>query len=467
MAANEATSATNNKSSDGGLSAAGFKKSIVKKSINIKIAGGTAAPNATASSSSPNTNQSTTSSNQLTSLQKQQNSLSNKLKQSAAKLKTVESAPELTYKSNPQSTSGPMNQMIGQNNMMNNAYPSQYTGGLPPTGLQSLPSAALLPSIPPPNVGLMPNGPALMPTPQFPPNRMPGNQYGNSAPFNVPPPTHLLMQPHQVYPGNGAPGFNMPPNLVQQGQQPLLFNPYMMMHPNGMNQQQQQQQQRIPGPNNMRQSEQDAEYDEYRMMGDDAYDLDDQEPSYNNKYRKDEYDYNYDLDMDDMDDMLGESKRSKKHHKTHHRSKKHKKHKKSSKESDQEDEMIDDLDGIKSMLKEVLTNHIDMLTKAKDFELIPTLNGLLEQVVNDDSSLTHEDCVSIHQTVKSLFDAEEEGEVEKQEDEAKSRKRKNKDSSSRSRRQKKAKDEMEAGEIDDMYDDQEAIVQKEYYDLLR
>ena len=158
-------------------------------------------------------------------------------------------------------------------------------------------------------------------------------------------------------------------------------------------------------------------------------------------------------------------------------------------------------------MKNVLSIHVEN-NEDFDEEMRGTLNSLLQQIIEDDGSLTFEDLSHIHETVKSLLDVggEENVEVEEEdeEEERKRRKRKkmhrngkgtaNLDSSggledSRSKKEalrydddlkpskkkrryeterRSKKDdglEIESGEIDDVYDN-EFIVQKEFQDLL-
>lgn len=135
------------------------------------------------------------------------------------------------------------------------------------------------------------------------------------------------------------------------------------------------------------------------------------------------------------------------------------------------------------MLKNVLEMHINNL---EDLDLKANLEGLLDQIVNDDGSLTYEDCLNIHTTVKSLFEqvGADEGELEesdlemdrkkkkKSKDEGKAAKRRSKSSTddlkpSKKKRKYQDEGEVEAGEIDDMYDDdqgqfQDLMTKKKY-----
>lgn len=254
-----------------------------------------------------------------------------------------------------------------------------------------------------------------------------------------------------------------------------------------------------------------------------AYDLDDvtnfmhqneDDLFLNENYDQDYGEYNLE-DLDDLDAIMKDNhksssrryaKKSKHHH--HHKSSKknNKKHKQKSGRRDEDEEndfdgdqeeVEQDLESIKKMLKNVLEMHINNLEEA-DMDLKAMLNGLLEQILSDDGSLTYEDCVNIHSTVKSLFetnedDAEVEVEVEDEisEDEIKKKKtakRRNKSSDDLKPSKKKRKyqkedsyddeqehnqdelmmskkksnkpkrslaevEEVEAGEIDDVYDD--------------
>lgn len=253
--------------------------------------------------------------------------------------------------------------------------------------------------------------------------------------------------------------------------------------------------------------------DRVNINDDAAYDMDedDDEAQYINNsgnepkkhHQKYDYDYNYDLELDNITDIITErqqtstrrhennrsssNSRSKKHH--HKSSASTSRSKKSSRNKYDDDDDENELVSIKSMLKGVLEMHISNLDD-NDEELRATLENLLDQVTDDNDSLTYEDCVNIHKTVKGLFEDQDEGEESENEDvrrrrrkhhgglsddnmaDDRSRKSKKKKSKSRRRNDDEAdrhrlNAEVEAGEIDDVYDDgDELVVEKEFKDLL-
>ena len=169
-----------------------------------------------------------------------------------------------------------------------------------------------------------------------------------------------------------------------------------------------------------------------------------------------------------------------------------------------------DLDAIKDMLKNILTIHIEN-DQEHDQDLKATLESLLTQITEDDGALTFEELSQIHMTIKSLLEgdanasSENDSDVEVSDSDESSRSRRKKrkraeprsskeelrtskkkrkhpgegrrkrrhrdagfegsSSFERSREDEKNLAEVEAGEIDDVYDE-EFIVEKEFEDLL-
>lgn len=428
--------------SSSGMAAAGFKN-FVKKSISIKIKtndqfGG-------ASPSDVTTLQSTAS--QLTDLQKQQMAISNKL---ARKIKT------------DTTTAPPLVQTV---------HVEEKTAPVMPKTSSDLTSLAQIR----PQMGQsVQAGQGLLPIPNnLGPNARPGFMAANNAPSaygypaNVRMPVGAGTMPPLQYPtmAPASLGFNMAPQTTPSfqniNQQPI-GQPF------------QAQGQSLLGPvpthlppqyqfNQRYQDDYPSYLEEEEELGDDAaYDLDDNA-------------YNYDLD-EDLDSIINESrsKRRDKDSKRHRSKKSSKKHKRKKYESESESE---NLDSIKEMLKNVLESHMDQLDESDD-DLRMTLAGLLDQIANDDGSLTYEDCVNIHESVKALFGDREEGEetddeLRRKKKKKSSAKRRNKSSEDLKPSKKKRKEngkraESEEGEIDDVYDDDEQfIVEKEYQDLLK
>lgn len=420
-----------------GMAAAGFKN-FVKKSISIKIKtndqfGG-------ASPSEVTTLQSTAS--QLTDLQKQQMAISNKL---ARKFKT--------------DTSTTATQLVQTLHVEEKAALT-----MPKTSSDLTSLAQIRPQI----GQTAQTGQGLLPVPNLGSNVRPGfisanntaNSYG--YPPNVRMPVSSGAIPSGVFPPIA---FNM------VAQTPASFQ---NINPQPIAQPFQTQGQSLLGPvpthlppqyqfNQRYQDDYPSYLDEEEELGDDAaYDLDDNA-------------YNYDLD-EDLDSIINESrvKRKEKDSKRHRSKKSAKKHKRKKYESESDAE---NLDSVKQMLKNVLESHMDQLDESDD-DLRMTLASLLDQIANDDGSLTYEDCVSIHESVKALLGDREEGEetddeLKRKKKKKSSTKRRNKSSEDLKPSKKKRKEngkraESEEGEIDDVYDDDEQfIVEKEYQDLLK
>lgn len=214
-----------------------------------------------------------------------------------------------------------------------------------------------------------------------------------------------------------------------------------------------------------------------------------------------------DLSDDDSESILSElkskSKRRKQSSKSKSKQKRSKRKHLDSDEEDEEDEEEDvngpNIDALKEMLINVLQSQIDDTENDIDEEIKLTLSGLLSQVQEDTGSLTYEDLSNIHLTVKKLLT----GETSDQTEDDQKLKRKKKRSKQRShskdfdsdldddedklknkapykkkrrfqddkKRDKSNRDtlysnaEVEAGEIDDVYDDK-FVVEDEFQDLL-
>lgn len=507
-------------SAAGGIAAAGFKQ-FVKKSISIKIK-----TNESGAETSLNTSN---SSSQLTELQKQQNAISNKLKQSAKKQADVPVPAAATSATSTEAEIASEN-LKSQTAKVPEVSPaeklrlqySQYTSnaGLLPTGHTAPPpNAAATALLPPP---VLPPGYITGPPSSFayPPPSLSGPRMMN---VNVPPPNmmnvrpggELLHHPH-AYPHTHLqpPPQHMHPNMMANN--PHAMPPHMMQYPPGhpaaLHPMYQQNPNVSPGgalmpgynpmlaPPKMNKPYYGEEDDQLNINDDAAYDLDDDGPG---AEPDNNYDYNYDFEMENINDLIRDDpKRGKKSSK----SRKHKSRQKSRRHDSDEDEPESDMAGedlvsIKEMLKNVIQMHINNIDEG-DEDLKSMLDNLLEQIINDDGSLTHDDCVNIHNTVKNLFegaDDEQEDVIKKQkkrkkhhthlnrsdsfsDDQSMDRKKRKtgqdkrkKSHHKKSRSQTGDKDtggdhqintEVEAGEIDDVYDDDEFIVEKEFQDLL-
>jgi hypothetical protein len=297
----------------------------------------------------------------------------------------------------------------------------------------------------------------------------------------------------------------------------------------------------------------EEEMHNFNVDDDTAYDLDDNEEASQedhtaleslsnartrpkeNMSKEIDYDYNYDFEMENIDEILSPQKE----YKSSKKSKKSKKYSKHSAEADNYYDKYDqkgylsdenrrmkaekgekqDLDYIKQMLKSLLEMHITEIQNdpSYDFDIKLTLDNLLAQVVDDDGSLTYEDCENIHQIITELFDQEDDDLQQEQPQSKKSyeetdssnsdmeeryirEKKRKRDSSSKkisksdmSRKSKKKKEEkrknskrpndsnqkntgdehkkrkilteVEAGEIDDDFED-DLHVEQEFNDLL-
>ncbi len=219
-------------------------------------------------------------------------------------------------------------------------------------------------------------------------------------------------------------------------------------------------------------------------------------------------------DHDDEEHELAGRKKSRRE-KSSRQSKSKSRH--SKKQSQEEEELLN----IKEMLKNVLEMRINDMESEKEFDsdLKSTLENLLNQVVDDDGSLTFEDYSNIHETVMRLIESDQdqlEGDSDSKDNEYElenEKKRKRAENSGRnehrtnelslkhgkgadddlktSRKKRKYQNndiygekksrrknyhldvdeqirsnaEVEAGEIDDVYDDQ-FIVEQEFNDLV-
>lgn len=409
--------------SNSAMAAAGFKN-FVKKSISIKIKtndqfGGSSPSEVTTLQSSAS---------QLTDLQKQQMAISNKL---ARKIKT-------------DTTAAPF------------AYPVQTEQKTLPSMPKTSSDLTSLAQIRPQVAAAQQTG--LLPTPNQQAGPRPAfmqNSFAYGPSVTTMPPSGVITRPPGVYPPPIMSASNIAYNIVPQTiPQPFHSQGQSLLGPVPTH---------LPPQYQFNQRGQDdypSYLDEEEELADDAaYDLDDNA-------------YNYDLD-EDLDSIMNESrsKRKDKESRRHRSKKSSKKHKRKKYESESESESVE---SVKEMLRSVLEAHMDQLD---DDDARMTLGGLLDQIVNDDGSLTYDDCVNIHESVKALFGEREEGEesdeeLKRRKKKKSSAKRRNKSSEDLKPSKKKRKEngkraESEEGEIDDVYDDDgQFIVQKEYQDLL-
>jgi hypothetical protein len=206
----------------------------------------------------------------------------------------------------------------------------------------------------------------------------------------------------------------------------------------------------------------DDENNDNNLNGTDDDNADDDGGDFNNKKRKNhskrrrnhrkndidnyEYDQNYDLELvDNIDDIIDRpssgkgsgnvSSKHKKHKddkkKSSNRRHKHRSSKKSSnkkrntqssdddneegeggEEEEEEEETPIDLVSIKTMLKNILDTHIKNIKDDDEFDddVLDALNNIREQIVEDDGSLTFEECTQMHLTIQTLLGAPEDGE---------------------------------------------------------
>ncbi len=441
------------------MEAAGFKK-FIKKSISIKIKSNDAVNQQTLSPINGSNNIINSGyQNQLTVLQKQQNSLSNKLKQSAAKLKTSEA------------------QNISQNiqdeeNMVNKRQPDQ-------NDIYSQNHSTIHYST---FVGTNSIS-----------NQLNQNDYNNKiAQRNFYYESQRLSAPSEFqssYVVNNyhqnqqiMPNYNCTiPNAFSH--LPTFYQ--NQFHVTSQNFQQSNQKFDSSKLTSNVTDQENAYINNHEINDDNAYDIDDEDQIdiYREKNRNhfdENYDFNYDLEIEDNinefiipeNNKYKSKKNKRKHQNDRHRRKKSIVLKEN---SDVEDEALDEkLEFMKFDLKNVLNKHIETLEQDsdnQDRDLIITLNSLLEKVTDDDGSLTYDMCSDIRKMVETLFHNEQDTEMNVKKKKWKTHKNKSQEIDKKIKTKELSlniKNEMEAGEINDLLydDDQEFIVKKEYYDLL-
>jgi len=550
------------------MAAAGFKK-MGKRSISIKIKTG----------DQPNTSLDGTTEGKKNTISpplNQKQSLINKVKRKLDAKKPDEDKPaNVDNPLEPERHISDGEKLQNQFNQYNKSLQQQnqeVNKQMPPIGHPGA-HGHMGEMMPPHAPGVLPMGPftrapyypypqSLVPPPIDPRIMPPPMIRPNEMMFN-----HQMPPPHQI-PGEvmGPRGPPMLPNQYSNSplanmNYPLMPNAYPHIspgfpHPHHPHHHPDQQSNAYI--NNFlaqQHKNEEEEMHSFNVEDDTAYDLDDNEEtsqddqsamerslansrtrSKENVSKEIDYDYNYDFEMENLDEILTPQKE--------HKSKKSKKSKKHSKHSPEADNYYDkyeqkgylseehrrsmeredkgeDLDYIKQMLKSLLEMHITEIQNDPnyDFDIKLTLDNLLAQVVDDDGSLTYEDCENIHQIITELFDQEDDVQQQQQPHSRKSyadtddsssdseerylkEKKRKRDSSSKSskisksdmsRKSKKKRDEkrksnkksndsnemnvgdehkkqkilteVEAGEIDDDFED-DLHVEQEFNDLL-